>query len=140
MAIHIDTEKSPIFFIQFQGSSTDEDLEKYLSWYQSVLEQATREKTPLGFIIDSGSSMGLTWKQRQRIIEIDKQGRTLFLASRSVMGVVLRNPIQRGVLTALAWYISFPPNFKVFESAAEAASWVQRTLAATTPISSPHAG
>jgi hypothetical protein len=140
MAIHIDSEKPPIFFVRFQGSSSDEEVEEYLSWYLRMLEKANREKTPFGFVIDSGSSIGLTSKQRQRMIDMDKQGRPLFLSSRSVMGVVLRNPVQRGVMTALAWFIAFPPTFKVFEAASEATVWVQKTLAANTAGHQPTPG
>jgi hypothetical protein len=140
MAIHIDTQRSPLFFVRFQGSSTDEEVDAYLSWYLGMLEKANQEKTPFGFVIDSGSSIGLSSKQRQRMIDLDKQGRPLFLSSRSVMGVVLRNPVQRGVMTALTWFISFPPTFKVFEAASEATLWVQKTLAANSSGNQPSAG
>jgi hypothetical protein len=114
MVIHIDSEKSPVFFVRFQG-----------------IEQRR-----------GGRGVPLLVPPYAGEIEpgMDKQGRPLFLSSRSVMGVVLRNPVQRGVMTALAWFISFPPTFKVFEAASEATAWVQKTLAASAAGHHPPPG
>jgi hypothetical protein len=128
MPIQIDQQNAPLLHVRFTGTITDEQIDEYITWYRGVLEKAARDRRPVGFVIDSGTSTGLSSKQRQRILDTDKSSRPHFVSSRSCMAVVNRNAVQRGVFTALSWFISFPDGVKIFEAASDATEWVKKNL------------
>lgn len=112
----------------FEGVSSDGEVRHFIESFRSYMRASVRERTPYGFVINGGNSVGLSAMQRQALIEADKINRPLFIESGSFMAVVLHNALHRGVLTALRWFLTFPDTFYSCADEAEALLWVNARL------------
>ena len=124
----IESRAKSYFILRFPPDHRLDELEAAFAEVERLSAAASRD---FGFIIDFARMTHSSPKGRAVVIGAEKRINELDSVKRHCGGLalVVRNPFQQGVLTAVTWFARRPYASSVFTSLQEAEQWVEQRIA-----------
>jgi hypothetical protein len=128
MAIEYTTSGRDLHVWTYSGTSSDVEYDEALAGMKRALDEARREQRKVAFITVGKNDSMMSSKQRGRTVSwIEEHGDAL-RESCVCTGVVVPGALQRGVLTAILWMITYPVPIRAIPSIDEAHQWARSML------------
>ncbi len=129
----IDDSQWPLVLITWpEHPVTDEDVDVFVAERR---KQVPRGKHVTLHLTEGGS--GLRSRQRRRMAEYLREDAELVRGRLLASALVARNPVIRGMITALSWLTSPPFTQRVFADRASAEAWLSEVLVEAGVWSAP---
>ena len=126
-SVRYDDSKWPLFLVTLPpGDLPDEAFEGLLSTLDGLFLRGDR----FGILLDVRRATVLSAKRRQLVGERAKASFTRFPGRCAGVAVVLSSSLQRGVFTALHWFLRGTHPSRAFATALDGQSWLLAELRA----------
>lgn len=112
----------------YEGDFNLADLESTLNWATKELEKARAKKRKIGLLSIAQPDSKMDSKLRSYAANWLKEQNELLRFASVGHAVVVSNPIQRGVLTAILWLGDYSIPIRAFGTDAEARRWLVGTI------------
>ncbi|NLY94658.1 MAG: hypothetical protein GXY23_11595 [Myxococcales bacterium] len=112
----------------YEGDFNLADLESTLNWATKELEKARAKKRKIGLLSIAQPDSKMDSKLRSYAANWLKEQNELLRFAAVGHAVVVSNPIQRGVLTAILWLGDYSIPIRAFGTDAEARRWLVGTI------------
>ena len=123
--LRYDDSKWPLFHVTLPpGDMADDEFASLLSRLDGLFLRGER----FGILLDVRRSPGLDAKRRQLVGEHAKASFERFPGLCVGVAVVLSSSIQRGVFTALHWFLRGTHNSRAFATTLDGQSWLLAEL------------
>jgi hypothetical protein len=134
MPIERDLRDDGVLTTIYRGEFTLAEYEAALAWSVEELEKARSEGRMLGMLSIGAPDTRMDSQQRSYASSWLKENAELLRAACVGQAVVVANPIQRGVLTAILWLGDYTIPIRAYRTEREAQRWLLSHLETNAAI------
>ena len=128
MPIDCNLGSDGILTMTYRGEFTSSEFDEALGCAVRELERARAGSRKLGLISIAAADTSMNSKMRSRSANWLKENAELMRAACVGHAVVVSNPIQRGVLTAILWLGDYAIPIRPSATDGDARTWLRRRL------------